>query len=111
MITVKSSDSLESLINESKAVLVLFGGENCGVCQAIKPKLRRQLNSTFPELELVYADCQLYPEVCAQSAVFSLPVVRVYFEGQLFCEEIKAFSLSKLVKDIERPYKTLFDAN
>ncbi len=111
MINIKSFDSLESLINESKAVLVLFGGEDCWVCQAIKPKLCQQLNSIFPELELAYADCQLYPEVCAQSAVFSLPVVRVYFEGQLFCEEIKAFSLSKLVKDIERPYKTLFDAN
>ena len=108
MLSIKSFEELNIVINRSEATLVLFGGEHCGVCQSIKPKLEDRLTDQFSKLTQVYIDCQMDPKIGAQSSVFSLPVVRVYFEGQLFIEEIKAFSLSKLFKEIERPYNTLF---
>lgn len=108
MLDVNSFDELTDLLVQSKASLVLFGGENCGVCTAIKPRLEKLLNSAYPELRLLYVDCQRSQDICAQNSVFSLPVVRVFFEGQLFLEEIKAFSINKLVTDIERPYRALF---
>jgi thioredoxin-like negative regulator of GroEL len=104
---VENFETLQNLIDHTQATLVLFGGEHCGVCQVIKPKLEEMLITRYPEMTVVYADCQRYPSIGAQSSVFTLPVVRVYFEGQLFIEEIKAFSLSKLLKDLERPYKHL----
>lgn len=105
---VESFETLQNVIDHSQATLVLFGGEQCGVCQVIKPKLEQMLMTTYSEMTAVYADCQRYPSIGAQSSVFTLPVVRVYFEGHLFIEEIKAFSLSKLLKDLEKPYNQLF---
>lgn len=109
MNSVDNFETLTYLINENKATMVLFGGEQCGICHAIKPKLDEMIATNFPEMTSIYADCQKHLSLGAQSSVFSLPVVRVYFDGQLFIEEFKAFSLVKLSKDIERPYNTLFN--
>ena len=108
MKTVDTFETLTNLISGNKAILVLFGGEQCGICQAVKPKLDDMIASKFPEMITIYADCQKHPSIGALSSVFSLPVVRVYFEGHLFIEEVKAFSLVKLLEDIERPFNTLF---
>ena len=107
MINLTSHQELTNQIKSNQAVLVLFGGINCGICQAIKPQLEKLISQHYPEMKTVYADCQSYPELGAQASVFSLPVVRVYFEGQLFLEEVKAFSLGKLVADLERPYSLM----
>jgi thioredoxin-like negative regulator of GroEL len=61
------------------AILILFGGENCGVCQTIKPQINANFSDKFPALTLVYIDCQHAQEICAQHGVFSLPVVQVFF--------------------------------
>jgi thioredoxin-like negative regulator of GroEL len=93
---------------KNPALMVLFGGEHCGVCQAIKPKLEQMVKERYPRFELVYVDCQNTPSVCAQQSVFSLPVVKVFFEGQLFIEKARSFSLSALLQEVERPYGMLF---
>ena len=107
MINLTTHQELTDQIESNQAVLVLFGGVDCGVCQAIKPQLEKLIGQHYPEMKTLYADCQTYPELGAQASVFSLPVVRVYFEGRLFLEEIKAFSLGKLVADLERPYSLM----
>jgi thioredoxin-like negative regulator of GroEL len=104
VINLTTHQELNDHIQSNQAVLVLFGGVDCGVCQVIKPQLEKLIGQHYPEIKTLYADCQSYPELGAQASVFSLPVVRVYFEGQLFLEEIKAFSLGKLLADLERPY-------
>ena len=107
MINLTTHQELTDQIESNQALLVLFGGVDCGVCQVIKPQLEKLIGQNYPEMKTVYADCQTYPELGAQASVFSLPVVRVYFEGQLFLEEVKAFSLGKLVADLERPYSLM----
>ena len=101
---LENQAQLDTLKREKDAVLVLFGGENCGVCQTIKPQIVDKFSVKFPDLEMVYIDCEQLQEVCAQHGVFSLPVVQVFFMGQKFIEEVRGFSLIALELEIEKTY-------
>jgi thiol-disulfide isomerase/thioredoxin len=39
MNALESQQQLDNLKHNSEALLVLFGGKNCGVCQTIKPQI------------------------------------------------------------------------
>jgi len=101
---LENQAQLDTLKQEREAVLILFGGANCGVCQTIKPQIDNKFSVKFPELEMVYIDCEQLQEVCAQHGVFSLPVVQVFFMGQKFIEKVRGFSLLELEQEIEKTY-------
>lgn len=82
------------------ATLVMFGSETCGVCKVIWPQLLAQLGSRWPELQFRYIDCQSDPQCCAQNSVFSLPVIRLYFDGRQYLERIQVFSLGPFVDEV-----------
>lgn len=103
MQTNASCQQIEHL-KSTRAVLLLFGGPQCGVCQAIKPKLESMLGQRFPEIEMVYVDCANSPDICAQHGIFSLPVVQLYIEGHLYLERGRSFSLVEMGAEIERIY-------
>lgn len=105
---LNSLTELDQRINQQPGLVVLFGGQQCGVCQVIKPKLAQMLAETYPDMQCVYIDCQQTPELCAQKSVFSLPVVQVYFDGQRFIEKARSFSLPGLMAEMERPYAMMF---
>lgn len=108
MQTVTTLDEFNQMKQTSEALLVLFGGTTCGVCDAIKPKLIEAISKTYPKMQQIYVNCHEITEICSQNSVFSLPVVQVYFTGQKFIEEVRSFSLQALLEDIERPYRMLF---
>lgn len=89
-----------------EALFVLFGGENCSVCQSLRPQLTSMIEKRFPKMQSVYIDCNMSPEICAQHSVFSLPAVKVYIGGLLAVEEARVFSLDGLLRRIDRPYRT-----
>ena len=60
-------------------------------------------------MKMVYVDCHEVIDVCSQNGVLSLPTLQVFFTGQRFIEEVRTFSLTKLVQDIARPYSMVFD--
>lgn len=101
---LENQQQLDALKREKDAVLILFGGENCGVCQIIKPQIDAKFSDKFPNLEMLYIDCQQQQKICAQHGVFSLPVVQVFFMGQKFIEEVRGFSLL----DLEQKIKQVF---
>lgn len=86
------------------AVLILFGAPPCSVCQSLKLKLNEVLPEQFPKLQSAYVDCQQTPEISAQHGVFSLPVMKVYMDGQLVLEEAGVFSLRKSLAQFSRLY-------
>ena len=95
------------LLNQMKtegAVLILFGGAHCSVCQSIRPQLTSMIEQQFPDMHGVYVDCEKSPQICAQHSVFTLPVVKAYIDGKKIAEEARAFSLNQLAQTLERPY-------
>lgn len=96
----KTLDTLQS----TGALLVLFGAPPCSVCQSLKLKLNQVLPEQFSMLQSAYIDCQATPEISAQHGVFSLPVIKVYMDGQLVLEEAGVFSLQKTLEQLARLY-------
>lgn len=86
------------------AVFILFGGQHCAICQNIRPQLAAMLEQQFPDMQGIYVDCEISPDICAQQSVFSLPVVKAYIDGMKIAEEVRAFSIKQLAQTLERPY-------
>lgn len=103
MQTIHTDHQIAQLKSEA-AVLVLFGGAHCGVCQAIKPQVVRLMGQHFPDITLAYVDCEQSPAICAQHQVFSLPAMKLYLGGQLCVEVARSFSLQEFMSLIDRPY-------
>ncbi len=99
-----SASELEQL-KAGPALLVLFGGAHCGVCQVIKPQIERLMAQDFPAISLAYVDCAQVPAICAQHGVFTLPSVKLFIEGQLSLEWARSFSLQELGGQVERVYR------
>lgn len=107
MKTINDQTGLNRL--KEGAALLLFGGESCGVCHALKPKLEAMLVEEFPALQGYYLDCQGdASSLCAQQGVFSLPVVQVWFDGRKYAEFGRVFSLNQVREAIARPYQLAF---
>lgn len=101
---IKDLAKLEELTSQG-VTLILFGGENCGVCTSIKPQVEKVFSGKFPEVKQLYIDCEQSTDICAQFGVFTLPVVQVYFDGQKFLEEVRVFGVQNVAKQLERPYE------
>ncbi len=108
MLRIEETDRVMDTVASRPAVLLLFGGVTCGVCTAIKPKIERMLAERFTQIDALYIDCVAHPDFSAQQGVHTLPVVRVYFDGQPHVERVRAFGIEQLAEDIARPYGMLF---
>lgn len=109
MQNISSEKALSELLQSSPAVLLLYGGVGCGVCQAIKPRLEKLAREEFPKLVTAYIDCQeaAVGPLCATSGIFSLPVVQLWFDGQRFADFSRVFSIADVRSAMERPYGLL----
>ena len=108
MLEIESLEALEALKQSEDGLLILFGGKECNVCHAIKPKLIELMQAHYPKIKLVYVDCHVVTEICSQNGVFTLPTLQVFFTGQRFIEEVRSFSVQKVIDDIQRPYAMVF---
>lgn len=104
MQTITSITRLDQL-KSAGALLILFGGEHCGVCQSLKPKIEGLMLEQFPGIALGYVDCEQSPDICGQLGVFSLPVIKMFIEGQMYFELVRGFSLMELTRQVERIYR------
>lgn len=109
MQNIETLTELEDLKLSEEALLILFGGKECNVCHAIKPKLIELVTEQFPKMKMVYVDCHVVTDICSQNGVFTLPTLQVFFTGQRFIEEVRSFSVQKVVADMVRPYSMVFD--
>jgi len=109
MLNIQTLEQLESLKKSEQALLVLFGGRDCNVCHAIKPKLIELISDSYPKMKMVYVDCHVVIEVCSQNGVLSLPTLQVFFSGERFIQQVRTFSLAKVVNEIARPYSMAFE--
>ena len=103
MQVISDTETLEQ-IKTGGAVCILFGGEHCSVCHSLRPQLTAMLEQHYADMRAVYIDCAKSPGLCAQTAIFSLPAVKVYIEGMLVTEDARAFSLHDLMQRIEKSY-------
>jgi thioredoxin 1 len=108
-LTINDISELRKNLNTNRAVILYFSHDNCSVCQALKPKLEKELNSTYPDIQMIHIDAKLSPQTAAEYQVNSVPVVILYLEGREFLRKTRTFSVKEIIDQIERPYRLMIE--
>jgi len=102
-------EELKEKISNSPAVMLYFWGDNCAVCDALKPKIKELLDSDFPKIEQLYIDAKNNLDISAHFSVFAIPTTIIFLDGKEFLREGRNVSLASLKSKLQRPYSMFFD--
>ena len=103
-----NKQSLEQELQNNEAVMVYFSGDDCGVCQALKPKIEALFNKRFPKIKQVFINTQEFRDTAAQYNVLSVPTLLVYFDSKEFLRESRLISVPNIEVKISRTYELFF---
>ncbi len=99
-----TQEAIDTLLKEEVGVVLYFSTQACNVCKALKPKIEERFKENFPDIKMVYIDCEESPEISAGYSVFSVPTILVFLQGKEFARESRNVSVDILVEKIRRPY-------
>lgn len=108
LVPVGSLAELQALIAAQPAVFVYFSIPECGVCQALRPKVAELLARDFPRLSGVFVDCTVLPDAAGQYQVFTVPTMIGFFEGREWKRWGRNVGLEEIRSGLGRPYGLLF---
>ena len=97
-------EEIQDKIANSDGVMLYFWGDNCAVCDVLKPKIKELFETKFPKVEQIYIDAKNNQDIAAQFSVFSIPTTIVFLAGKEFAREGRAMSIAALEEKIGRPY-------
>ncbi len=100
------SETAEWIAGNSLALLVLTTPD-CGVCNAIKPKLA-EMSDRYELLELRYVDVASAPEAAGTYNVFAVPVVILFVHGRETVRFARHFGIGELEEAVSR-YASLLE--
>ena len=103
-----NKQSLQQELQNNEAVMVYFSGDDCGVCQALKPKIEALFNKRFPKIKQVFINTQEFRDTAAQYNVLSVPTLLVYFDSKEFLRESRLISIPDIEVKISRTYELFF---
>ena len=107
--TVKNLDEFNSILKNNTGVLIYFSNETCNVCKVLKPQIIEMLAENYPKIPFYYVDMSLTPEISAQTGVFTIPTIIVYFDGNETIKKSRHIGVAELSQAIERPYNLIFN--
>ncbi|MCV6609640.1 MAG: thioredoxin family protein [Amphritea sp.] len=91
-----------SEIEQSPSVLLYFSGENCSVCEALKPKIAQIVGERFLHVQQIEVHLQQLNIISSHFGVFSIPTILFFREGKEWLREGRNLSVGQLVADIKR---------
>ncbi len=100
-------EDIKNEIESKDGVMLYFWGDNCNVCDVLKPKIVSSFNEHFPKIEQIFIDAKNNQDIAAAFSVFSIPTTIVFLDGKEFAREGRAMSISALVEKIKRPYEIM----
>ncbi|SMP44179.1 thioredoxin family protein [Anoxynatronum buryatiense] len=78
---IHTMESLETVLQTEKRVLLYIGDADCAVCRSTKPRIQTMMKS-YPLWAGVEASAQKTPDIAGQYLVFSIPAVLMFVEGK-----------------------------
>ncbi len=101
-----TKDSLMQEINENDVCLVYFGGDNCSVCVAMKPKIR-EIVSRYEGMKMIEIDINENQHLAGEFSVLTLPVILVYVYGREYIREARIISIPLFEEKLNRIYELM----
>lgn len=109
MIQKSTKSDIDEYISSGDPVLIYFSGEDCSVCQVLKPKIEEEISKNFPKIKLIEVKADLYKEIASNFSVFSIPTMLVFFDSKEFFRRGRNISVSQFVNELKRPYTLFMD--
>ncbi len=109
MTQVSINNDIDEIISTGEPVLIYFSGENCSVCQVLKPKIDEVIPQNFPKMKTYEVKADLYKEIASSFSVFSIPTILVFFDSKEFFRKGRNLSISQFVNELKRPYTLFMD--
>lgn len=106
MITVDSYESIEKIIKDNQMVLVYFGGNNCSVCCALKPKIEDMIKR-YPKIMSIEVNTEKALALSAACNIFTIPAILMFIEGKEIIREARHISIEDIETKINRFYNLL----
>lgn len=92
---------LDSWRQEHDLALLVFTTPDCGVCNALKPKVA-ELAERYPRLAVRYVDVEESPEAAGQYGVFVVPVFLLFVQGRETVRLARHFGMHELEGPVAR---------
>ena len=105
---VHSSEAIKELVNNNEIAMVYFGGNNCNVCNVMKPKVQEILKD-YPKIKSAQVDVEKSVEASATYNIFTIPSILIFIEGKEIIREARHISMQDLNSKIDRYYNMLFE--
>lgn len=100
-------EEIKTIIDNQIGVLIYFSGEDCSVCKALRPKVKKLFDSEFPKVKQLYLDAQENSEISAHFQVLSIPTMIVFLDSKEFVREGRNVSLQDMTQRLKRPYSMI----
>ncbi len=100
-------ETINKQIAEESAVMLYFSGNDCGVCEVLKPKIKESFDINFPDINQIFIEADKYKEIASHFGVFSVPTVLVFLEGKEFSRKSRNISVPMFIEELKRPYQIM----
>jgi thioredoxin 1 len=101
--------SLASLIASEAALAVYFSADTCQVCKSLYPRIAQMMQTEYPRFRLLHINLVQHTGLAAQMGVLSVPTLVVYLDHHEVQRYVRQLSVEALRRDLQRPYRLLFD--
>lgn len=99
---------IRSWIAGSPLTLLVFTTPECGVCDALKPRVA-EIAQEYERLDVRYVDATASPEIAGQYGVFAVPVYVLSVSGKETVRFSRHFGIGELEGAVAR-YDGLLDS-
>ncbi len=108
MENLNSIIEIEDFISSGDMRLLYLSRPDCGVCQALIPKIEDMILE-FSDLEGRYIDLDQLPEAAGKFSIFTIPGILIFIQGKETIRKARYVSVEELKTEIKR-YDSLLKA-
>jgi thiol-disulfide isomerase/thioredoxin len=95
-------EQFDKILADNPLVLAYFSGENCSVCNALRPKVEMLVEQQFPSVKYIEIKSEKAPYITAKYSVFTIPVIMFFVEGRDYIREVRNISLDELSQKMNK---------
>lgn len=107
MIQLTALSEVERFINDHQLSFIYISRKNCGVCEALLPRLKQMLTQ-FPRIQFSYVDADEVVEIAGRFLIFAVPTLLLFVDGKELVREsrfVRMQVLQEKVSKIDRMVK------
>ncbi|WP_070120340.1 thioredoxin family protein [Bacillus marinisedimentorum] len=108
MIDLKNVAETDHFIQENQLSFLYVSHPQCGVCQALLPKVK-QLLGQYPEIKSAYVNTHEIPDIAGKLEIFTVPVLLLFVDGKEYMRKARFVSVDELDQELNKIYSLVME--